>query len=291
MTYRNRWKRQPDKKEVLLQERDYLIFELLNRHGPLPSHYLYQLTRHVKEGKEITAFLERVRTLYHGAGETFYLSRPAWQGDNPARKIIYDLTPASRAILRERNIPVIRRRGESPLYNVHDFMGACCMASLQVFIEAQRQEYTDLTAMLAHKNCPPDAEPLSIIVDDKALEPDAVFGVRPTFYAVEIDRSSETIEDTPAAHTSYGRKLKKYISAFETKAFEKHYGIPRPPKVITITTNKAHMRNMQRYAKSMKAPDRFIFTYVEGFGPNWRIPKDLLYFQFEDIGGKPVLLV
>lgn len=290
--YRPRWKRQPDKKELILQERDYALFELLNRHGPLPSHYLYQLTRHLKEGKELTSFLERVRTLYHGAGDTFYLSRPTWQGDNPARKIIYELAPAAISVLKERDIPIIHRHGghanDGP---IHDFMGACCMASLQVFIEAQRHEYRDLTAILRHKNCPPDADPLSIPVDDKALEPDAFFAVKPDFYAVEWDRNKETIQDTPAAHTSYGRKLKKYIRAFETEAFEKHYGIHRPPKVITITTNRAHMRNMQRYARSIKAPDRFIFSCVEGFGPNWRIPKDLLYFNFEDIGGNPVSLV
>lgn len=293
--YRSRWNREPWLKEIRLSKRDIRLFELLNRHGPLPSHYLFALLKFdpITAWPDKTDFLERIKTLFHGTVYgTYYLNRPEWQGDNPAREIIYDLAPDAILVLKEHNIPIITRHGSSPLYNVHDFMGACCMASLQIFFEAKRYDYRDLTNILGHEKCPADAAPLSIPVEGKSLEPDAFFGLsvnkRPDFYAVEIDRSNETLQDTAAAHTSYGRKIKKYIRAFETDAFKNHYGFPQPVKVITITTNKVHMKNMQRYVHKLKAPDRFLFSFTGGFGPNWKIPKELLYFAFENARGEAV---
>lgn len=286
---------QPVPGRIELTERVNLIFELLNRHGASPSTYLFELTRHL--GRNKVKFLQILTKLYNGTitrGEHVnYLSKPDFQwppDDFGTLPVIYDLNPLSRNVLVEKKVPILKRSGG----DIHDFMGACCMASLQLFLEAQRYEYKDLTAILNHEDCPKEAkeDPLGIPVGKITIRPDYFFELRSdklSFYAVEIDRKTETIEDR-VAHSSYGRKLKTYMEGQD--AIRKHYGIPPfvPVKVLTITTSERHMKNMQAYARSIKAPNTFYFSFVEGyFGKPWRVPP-LLHFRWQDKDGKEVQL-
>jgi hypothetical protein len=38
-------------RRLQLVDADILAFEAINRHGPLPSHYLYEFTKHVRRDK------------------------------------------------------------------------------------------------------------------------------------------------------------------------------------------------------------------------------------------------
>jgi len=194
---------QPSGGHINLTPRDILIFELLNRHGPLPSTYLYELTRHL--GRDRVKLKERLRDLYHGhenPDHVTYLSRPAWQGTYKDRPLVYDLTPYSKAALETRGIRVIKRRSEHPL---HRFMASTVSASLKLYLESQRREYRDRNAILNHPKCPPATKdtdyPFTIPVGDTTIEPDDFFVIqddKPVFYAVEYDRKSETIDDSKA---------------------------------------------------------------------------------------------
>src|SRR5437016_4544583 len=72
---------QPKTGRIELTPRVELIFELLNRHGALPSTYLYELTRHL--GRNKVKFLQLLTKLYNGVntrGEHVnYLAKPAFQ--------------------------------------------------------------------------------------------------------------------------------------------------------------------------------------------------------------------
>jgi hypothetical protein len=292
---------------IVLTERDHLIFETLNRHGPLPSTYLFELTRHLPKSRHPKGFLRRLTKLYNGycadwrshpdhiCQPVAYLARPDWQGDEKDRPVIYALNPLSEAVLLSRGIPVIRRND----HFIHRFMTACVGASLKLYLESRRCEYHDRFKILAHPRCPADTRtqdnPLIIPAGGGYLVPDdffAVQGERLWFYAVEIDRKTETIDDTPVAKTSYGRKLKTYIEAIKTRAFSRHFGIPNNVKVLTVTSNERHMHGMIRYYRSLGEPalaDRFLFSHADGFGAAWRVPP-LLYFTWRDANGSQVAL-
>lgn len=47
-----------------LTERDFLLFAAINRHGPLPSHYLFELTRH--QARSFKHLQYRLTELYNG---------------------------------------------------------------------------------------------------------------------------------------------------------------------------------------------------------------------------------
>jgi hypothetical protein len=291
---------QPTERSIKLNERDHLIFELLNRHGPLPSTYIFEMTRHL--GRQRTHLIERLTHLRHGyiapTGEHItYLSKPAWQGTDKSRHFIYDLTDYSEAVLDDLGTRVIRRKREHPL---HRFMGATVSASLAIYINAQRREFHDRNRILAHESTPEKTRdihyPFTVNTTSGAIEPDDFFAVQepsstkaPNFYAVEYDRHTETMEDSKA-HTSYGRKLKHYIEALNEQAFQKHLGIPNKLKVLTITNNERHKKNMQKYAASINAGPRFLFAHVEGFSSyGWNIPP-LMLVRFETADGTPVEL-
>ena len=175
-------------------------------------------------------------------------------------------------------------------------MASTVSASLKLYLESQRLEYHDRNAILNHPKCPQATTdidyPFSIPVADTAVEPDDFFAIQngpPTFYAVEYDRKSETIEDRKA-RTSYGRKLKNYIEAIKSRAFSKHLGIPNNLKILTITNNERHKKNIQAYSKELgEYPDRFLFAHVDGFGYDWKIPPFML-MRFTTADGREVQL-
>ena len=49
----------PEGRGIVLSDRDYLMFEAINRHGPLPSTYLYELTRHLPNTRHCQSFHHR----------------------------------------------------------------------------------------------------------------------------------------------------------------------------------------------------------------------------------------
>src|SRR5689334_13415445 len=108
---------QPRGKGVVLNPRDYLIFELINRHGPLPSNYLYELTRHLPDAKDKSRFQKRLTKLYNMG----YLCRPDWQQSQlwaHYAPLIYDLAPAAQVALDEMGVRLIKRTD----YHLHRFM-------------------------------------------------------------------------------------------------------------------------------------------------------------------------
>ena len=79
--------RQPTGETIRLKPRDYLVFQKLHEHGPLPTSYLYAFTKHL--GSDETGFLKRLNALFHEG----YLDRPKQQFntiDARYNQLVYD---------------------------------------------------------------------------------------------------------------------------------------------------------------------------------------------------------
>jgi hypothetical protein len=225
-------KPQPNDNRIELSERDFRIFEALHRHGPLPTHYLYELTKDL--GRNFAAHQHRLTKLYNGTKDgTTFLTRPAQQfASYEARyqPLIYDLTPMAKHVLAERG----------------------------------------------------RLSPLSILAGNKSLIPDDLFGIEYPgksyrFFAVEIDRNTESIERTKLDQNAFGTKLRGYLEIAGNKTYRSHWGIPNL-LVLTVTTNVTHMHNILGYLKKLtehdpKAAERFLFKAKPEFGSNWRVPE------------------
>ena len=191
---------QPVGKAVLLTERDYAIFGAIDRHGPLPSNLLFELTR--QHGRNAQTFKDRLTKLYNGAedGRT-YLTRPPQQFaayDARYQPMVHDLAPAALTALDER-----RTRHSAPKTDAfhHRLMTACVMASLELEAGRRGLRFIHREEILRHAKCPEDTrhaiDPLRIPVavpSLTAITPDERFafdyGTGFRFFAVEVDRKT-----------------------------------------------------------------------------------------------------
>jgi hypothetical protein len=273
-------KPQPSDDRIALSERDFRIFEALHRHGPLPTHYLFELTKDL--GKNFAAHQHRLTKLYNGTKDgTTFLTRPAQQfASYEARyqPLIYDLTPMAKHVLAERG----RLSRFMPDRNdpfLHRFMGACIAASIDITSTSSQVRFISKDTIFEKVGLV--TTPLSILAGNKSLIPDDLFGIEYPgksyrFFAVEIDRNTESIERTKLDQNAFGTKLRGYLDIAGSRTYRSHWGIPNL-LVLTVTTNVTHMHNILGYLKKLtehdaKAAERFLFKAKPEFGSNWRVP-------------------
>jgi hypothetical protein len=217
---------------------------------------------------------------------TAYLTRPQQQfaSYNARRQpIIYDLAAPALTALAERS-RFARYARTDPF--LHRFMGATVSASIRLAAENHGCRYGTKEDIFTHPKCPeattnapnPLALPIWSATAGKCLVPDDLFviqypGSKPRFFAVEIDRRTESIA-SDTAKTAYGRKLHGYIAAIKNRLYHRHWGIPGLT-VLTVATNPVHLRHMLRYFQSLNEPqlaNHFLFKSKSHFGANWEVP-------------------
>jgi len=272
---------------------DVEIFDAIQRHGPLPTHLLYEFAKHLRPG--FRAHADRLTKFYHGAENTPpMLSRPPQQFASFAARyqpLIYDLTDAGRQILAEAG----RLDRRTPLrtdHFLHRFMGASISASIELLARERGIAFIPTERILSHPRCPEStrasSNPLAIPVPGGlgSLVPDNLFGFRYPgegyrFFAVEIDRNTESIERKTWKQNAFAKKIHGYREIFHSRAFERHWGVPNL-LVLTVTTNRAHMLNILRYLAKLDDPfsERFLFKAEPTFGVSWRVPREVLTHLF-----------
>jgi hypothetical protein len=280
---------QPIDKGIQIGERDLVMFETLHRHGPLPSTYLYAFTKQLARNE--TFHRHRLTKLFNGTAAGSYLTRPPQQFACFAARyqpVIYDLGLLARRRLAERGrlSPYVPNRSDPFL---HRFMGSCVSASIELAARDRKLRCLSKDDILTHPSCPahvPEGSdrlsiPLSEPSTVKSLLPDDLFGIeypstKPSyrFFAVEIDRNTESIERRNTGQSTFGAKLRAYIDAMRNQTYRSRWGIPNL-MVLTVTTNATHLENMCRYLRGLGEPqlaERFLFLAKPEFGSDWRVP-------------------
>lgn len=270
---------QPLVKRLVLNEADYLIFEAIHRHGPLPTHYLFEFIRHIR--RNYSNLQARLTEFYNGDAIGPYLVRPPQQGagyDAKYQHVVYDLAPRARQALMERGIVVGPKRADPFL---HQLMGACVAASIELGASAKGLRYISRHEILSKAG---NALPLQL-PGGHVLIPDDVFGLQGSdekgewyrFFAVEIDRNTESIERQATGYNTWGKKVANYLALLKGRQFDPWWGMPNLT-VLTVTTNAVHARNILDYIAKQNDPlaKRFAFACEPLFGANWRVPRALL---------------
>lgn len=152
-------------------------------------------------------------------------------------------------------------------------MSACVGASIELGCRKRKLRYIPQAEILKRNSAT-----LELPLAYGKLVPDGLFGIEyPAgflFFAVEIDRKTESIERSSPGQSAFGTKLKNYLEAFETRAFKSYWAIPNL-MVLTVTTNVAHLANMVAYLQKFadeKQAQRFIFRAKQEFGAKWSVP-------------------
>jgi len=269
---------QPMGKKTVISDTDLKVFEAIHRHGPLPSNYLHQYAQ-----GERNNFQKRLTKLYNGTDDGTFLVRPPQQFASYYIRnqfLVYDLNDRSKKVLEEHGklSPYINRA--DPF--LHRLMGACVGASLELTL---KEKYISRHAILSKHDKPMEL-PLSNFSDRKALVPDELMGVNYggsyRFFAIEIDRNTESIERKKAGQNTFAKKLENYLDVMRNRTYKDVWGIPNL-MVMTVTTNVTHMKNIMAHLKQLdpKLAERFIFRALPNFGANWTIPPVLDMSQWE----------
>jgi hypothetical protein len=281
----------PTVRRLVLTEADYLLFEAIRRHGPLPSHYLYELTKHARRDR--SHLQNRLTEFYNGDANHPYLTRPPRQfASFKARyqHLVYDLAPRARQVLAERATKALCTPKRSDEF-VHQLMQACVAASIELTAPANGLRYISRNEILSHPSCPATtqqaANPMAIPTHGfggrSTLIPDDLFGLEYPgqgyrFFALEIDRGTESIERKDPGQTAFGRKVDGYLHILKQRVYRDHWGI-RNLHVITVTTNTTHARNILDYVRRRNEPEyarRFGMVCEPCFGANWEVPNGVL---------------
>lgn len=249
----------PTGKRITPQPRDLLWFEKLAEHGPLPSSFLLAFAkdthRSEKRAKErLTDLFNEDRTPHKGA----YLTRPAQQFrtlDARYNQLVYDLSPASVAVLRKSG-SAIRPARSGPWQ--HSLMVSCITASIELACnERDDINYIPQSKILARAEtslrwtteiCDPD----SGASYEKDLLPDAVFGLeyltsegkRYRFYALEADRATEPLRSAEIHRKSFLRHLLQYEDYIEGDGYREHLNLTAPLMVLNVTTSEERVQRM-----------------------------------------------
>ena len=293
--------RQPTGKRVALGERDFAYFEALERHGPLPSTYLYEFSKHLAHNHK--GHQQRLTELYNEdftPHRGFYLERPEQQYatiNARYQPMAYELTDLGSQALRHHGIPRQMWQPPNGPY-LHRFMTACITASIELACREQGFTYLSQADIFSHRKAPSTLaemeHPLALPCGDGAIVPDQLFGIdyggKFRFFALEADRKTETIVSTKAIAKSFANKLKRYSYALDNQTYRDVWGIPAL-SVMIVTVSEPHLRTMigqlNHLVHNDKIANRFLFKTKPKFGKYWTVPNimaDLITDPWERVG-------
>lgn len=283
----------PVVRRLALTNADHLLFEAISRHGPLPTNLLHEFTKHVR--KDYTHLQNRLTEFYNGDDNGPYLVRPQQQFagfEARYQHVVYDLAPRAKNALAERGA-LCRYSPKRTDPFLHQLMGACVSASLELTAPSRGLRYIPRDEILTHQRCPEATKalnnPMAVPVGASKLIPDDLFGLEYPgagfrFFAVEIDRNTESIERKNLVQNSFGRKVAGYFDVLRNQTYRAHWGLPNL-YVLTVTTNATHALNIIECVRKQNEPrygERFALTCEPSFGANWRVPRGVLHHLLDE---------
>ena len=287
---------------LILTDADYALFEAIDRHGPLPTPYLYEFNRHLR--RDYTHLQNRLTEFYNGDVGGSYLTRPPQQFaayEARYQHLVYDLTHRARTLVAERGTLTRAARRTDPF--VHRLMCACVSASFELAASGHRLRYIGLSeilgrpaAMTAREAVNPLALPTGLS-GQPTVVPDMVFGLEYPgagfrFFAVECDRNTESIERRNLRQSAFGRKLLAYGAALDAETYRTWWGIPNL-HILTVTTSALHAHNiLSAVVRHVERHHQHAFAVSVDttFGANWRVPSaplsSMLSSAWDGVGAK-----
>jgi len=249
---RNRFKRTPISKRIVLTDRDVEILRWLYRYRYLHAPQLVAFLQPKSEKR----FIERLGDLFH---ETGLVDRPKvqWRHFDPrCTPMIYELSTKglnfleTRSLLPQRATTLSRRSRSGNIQFVHAMMIVDAVAQVEKeAIANPKSRFVCVDEILARapqttRNAP---NPLSVPVTIQPnaafpkikspwkthIIPDALYGIeylingdkRYRFWALECENTSPIRRSSPR-HSSLARKRVAYNALIKSQAFKEHWGIP-----------------------------------------------------------------
>jgi len=279
-TRNSRWDRTPVVSNVAkptvahLTARDIDIFKCLARHQYLPADYIHAFVR-----GDYKSLIHRLNLL--SRKPNLYINRPPQQRGHAEanyRKLVYELDNRGAQVLRDRDIPVSKKKDHRNF--AHELMVCQIAASIELGTMANpRIRLIRWPAILASDKLPDAtrrlANPLSIPVGDHRKIPDGepiaiVRQFEPTtfiFLVLEADCGTEPIDATDNDRSSMRRMFEDYLTIIEQRTYQTHFGA-NTFMVAIVTTNETRMNSMMALVGRMnpgQSAKRFLFKHIPAF--------------------------
>lgn len=269
---------------MTLRPRDIEVFTLIQRHGPLPSHYLYEATKHIAHDRLV--FLKRLKKLTDAG----LLRRPLELNapDVFTRYKVYMLTDKAKELLKEVGAFDYYATPTSGGYP-HMLMAATITSNIER--EATRAGYRFVTQdeILVKHTCPRETKdskkPLAMPTlishefmfkggkqtgtSTRPTEPDQLFGIdygddRYRFFALEADRGTEPLTRNNLRENSILRKILCYRDLYQKGTHKAHFGIPNLLPVF-VTTAEDRLSNMIELQRGLHPKGTILYKAIPGF--------------------------
>ncbi len=279
-------------KRVTPQPRDVEIFRLLDRHGPLPTRYLYHLTKHI--ARDETGLCKRLCDLYnehntpHGGP---YLARPAKQFDAYEARyqlLVYDNGANAHQVLETQGFLAKAPRPREQMQFHHRFMVSCLLASIEIACQESGLRFIHEGEILADSPNKHLEIPCAISHTfrtgktdyyDRPLIPDGIFGIeyadgKRLYFLLEADRDQEPTTRTTFEQTSYLRKLLQYREVVGQGIYKEFFGIDTGMVVLHVTTNAPHMKGIIEVMTEIsggRGSNYQLFKTASDFGDPFRV--------------------
>ncbi len=286
-----------------------LTFEAIQRHGPLPSHYLHEFTKHI--AKDFFGQRKRLKNLWNennNRDKGYYLERPIQQFQTyfaRSQFLVYELTDTSRQALREQGRLCQYATPPSGGFT-HALMTSCVTASIELEAIKAGQRYISQEEILARApmSTKTAKTPLALPTDishtfrkndgstylqysNRPTVPDQLFGIdyggKASFFALEVDRATEPVFRSELKNNSYLRKILSYRAINKTEIYKRHFGIPNLI-ILNVTVSTPHMQSIIDLVRelTMKKDGTYgisncLFQMVPDFSNYLRIPPLLPY--------------
>lgn len=271
-------------KRICLTQRDILIFSALERHGVLPATYLYEFGKF--SAGNAKGHQQRLTDLYHEDNTAHggsYLIRPHQQWASPHARyqpISYELSDHGKRALRDSGTaPQSFVPPSGPF--MHRAMTACITASIDLACQAAGLRFIPQGDILRRASIGMTKNPLALPSRHGTVIPDQLFGIdyggTYRFFALEADRSTESLASQKHQARSFEAKLRAYADVLEQETYTRAWGIPML-YVAIVTTSERHKDNMLRIVERITAPkiaSRFLFKSEPIFGKYWIVPEVL----------------
>lgn len=278
---------------LIVTEADIVLFQALERQGPLPSHYLYEYTKHLRRDR--THLQNRLTEFYNGDARGAFLTRPPQQFASYRGRyqhVVYDLAPRAHRLLSEHALVETRVRAD-PF--VHRLMTACVGASFELTAPGLGLRFIGTAEILAHPSCRATRERANALELPASrpglatIVPDLLFGIEYPgsgfrFFAAEIDRNTESIERRNLRQNAFARKVEAFAGALDAGTYRSWWGVPNL-HILIVTTNRTHARRLlEHIAAHVPAhhQGRFAIAVETEFGADWNVPGTVLCHLLND---------
>jgi len=299
---RNRTRPTSSGKRVTPQTRDLLWFQKVLKHGPLSTSFLHGFSKHIrvseKRAKERLTDLFNEDNTSHGGP---YLCRPSQQFrtiDSRYNELVYDLTPASIAALKENGLWNEEKAKRSGPW-LHSYMVSCITASLELAtLERDDLTYIPQSTILKRAGTtlrfPTKIEdPDTTQTFTKDLIPDALFGLEYRhqgqkfyrFFLVEADRGTEPTTSKNFNRKSHLRNLLQYQDYVGNGRYKKHLKLTAPLLVLNVSADPTKLKktiSVTALASESGGNSYMLFQLFEEFGRTFKPPKPHAEFLNKD---------